>query len=482
MPGVRLYNALTRQVEPLVPIDPAEVRVYTCGPTVYDYATIGNMRAYIFADVLRRTLEYHGYRVRHVMNITDVGHLESDADEGEDKMLIGMRRERKTPWEIADFYTGAFFADAAKLNILRPTVVARATEHIPEMIEFVQRLERLGFAYEISDGVYFDLSRFPAYGLLSGLDLEGQMAGARVEANPEKRHPADFALWRKASPEHIMQWDSPWGRGYPGWHIECSAMSTKYLGDRIDIHTGGIDHIPVHHEDEIAQNDAAFGHQVVQRWMHNEFIQVDGGRMGKSLGNYFTVSDLEDRGHQPLAYRYLVLNAHYRSRLNFTWEALAGAGRALERVWQRVHQLAGAIDPPDLSRLLGGHAGRPVDEATPQRVAFGAAVGDDLGTPQAMSLLSEVLRSDGPPEAALALLLEMDRVLGLSLDLAARGQTGRPQAEAAAVPEQVQSLVVEREQARAGRDWARADAIRSRLAGLGYLVEDTPAGPKLRPR
>jgi cysteinyl-tRNA synthetase len=481
MAGLELYNALTKRIEPVVPINPAEVGIYTCGPTVYDYATIGNMRAYIFADVLRRTLELHGYRVKHVMNITDVGHLESDADEGEDKMVLGMRRERKTPWEIADLYTKVFFEHAAKLNILRPHVVARATEHIPEMIEFILRLERLGFTYEISDGVYFDISRFPAYGSLSRLDLDGQIAGARVEVNPEKRHPADFALWRKATPEHIMQWDSPWGRGYPGWHIECSAMSTKYLGDRFDIHTGGIDHIPVHHEDEIAQNDAAFGHQVVQRWMHNEFIQVDGGRMGKSLGNFYTVADLEDRGHEPLAYRYFVLNAHYRSKVNFTWEALAGAGRALVRLWQRIYELGQLAGATATAAPAAAADLPPVDE-TPQVLAFSDAVGNDLGTPQAMALLSEVLRQDGPPAVTLAILLEMDRVLGLSFDRAVRGEAGRRQVAAAAIPAGVAALLAERERARAARDWSQADALRLRMAELGYTIEDTPAGPKLKPR
>jgi len=481
MAAVRLYNALTRQVQPFVPLDPPNVGLYTCGPTVYDYATIGNMRAYIFSDVLRRTLELHGYRVKQVINITDVGHLESDADEGEDKMLLGVRRERKSPWEIAEYYTRVFFEDAAKLNILRPHVIAKATEHIPEMIEIIERLERLGVTYEISDGVYFDISKFPAYGNLSRLDLEGQMAGARVEVNPEKRHPADFALWRKASPEHIMQWDSPWGRGYPGWHIECSAMGTKYLGDRIDIHTGGIDHLPVHHEGEIAQNDTAFGHQVVQRWMHNEFLQVDGGRMGKSLGNFYTVSDLVERGFDPLAYRYFVLNAHYGSKLNFTWEALGAAQKSLSRLWQRVHDLAGSAGQDVVEALLRGDDLYPVEES-PQILAFLAAAGDDLGTPQAIPTLLEVARGDtAPPGASLAMLLAMDRLVALNLDRAMLGEmTAKPEPEDA--PAEVQELVSARERARAARDWAQADALRDRLAELGYAVEDTPAGPKLKPK
>jgi len=472
--GLRFFNTLTRRVEPFEPLDPNEVRIYTCGPTVYDYATIANMRAYLFADVLRRTLEFHGYRVKHVMNVTDVGHLVSDADEGEDKMLVSMRREGKTPWEIARHYSDVFFRHAARLNILRPTVVCRATEHIPEMIELVRRLESRGYTYETSDGVYFDISKFPGYGQLSGLDLEGQRAGARVEVNPEKRHPADFALWRKAAPEHIMQWDSPWGRGYPGWHVECSAMSTKYLGERFDIHTGGVDHIPVHHEDEIAQNDAAFGHQVVKCWMHNEFLLVDGGRMGKSLGNYYTVDDLVERGYHPLAHRYLVLNAHYRSKLNFTWEALTGAQKALERLWQRVRDLAVSSPPAETRRQLLA--------ASPEAQRFAEAVGDDLGTPEGVAMVWELARTAGDPRRALDLILLFDRVLGFSLDKAARGEIGQLKLDGDAIPEEVQSLLGKREQARIDREWGRADEIREQIGRLGYVVEDTPEGPRLRPK
>lgn len=476
MAALELWNGLTRSVEPFVPIDPAGVRVYTCGPTVYDYATIGNMRAYVFADVLRRTLEYFGLPVVHVMNITDVGHLVSDADEGEDKMLVGMRREGRTPWEIAEFYASVFFRHTHALNILRPTIVAKATEHVPEMIEFIQELEKLGYTYEISDGVYFDISKFAGYGQLSGLDLEGQMAGARVEVNLEKRHPADFALWRKASPEHIMQWDSPWGRGYPGWHIECSAMSRKYLGDRIDIHTGGIDHVPVHHEDEIAQNDAATGHQVVQRWMHNEFLLIDGGRMGKSLGNFYTIDDLVERGFHPLAYRYFALNAHYRSKLNFTWEALSGAQTALERLWQRTYEFGQRTSQAERERILNGDW--PVSES-PEALRFATAIGDDLGTAQAMSVLWEVARSDDNSPAALALLLDFDRVLGLSLDRAARGEMAT-RTEFDELPPAAKELLDRRERARAARNWAEADALRVQLGEMGFTVEDTAAGPKLK--
>jgi len=462
---VHVYNTLTRRKELLRPVNPPVVGVYTCGPTVYDYAHVGNLRAYVFADTLRRVLETAGYQVRHVMNITDVGHLMSDADEGEDKMLAGARRERKTPLEIADHYTRAFFEHAQALNIRRPTVVCRATEHIPAMIQMVRTLLERGYAYEIGDGVYFDVSRFAEYGRLSGLDLEAQEAGARVGVNPEKRHPADFALWRKADPQHLMQWDSPWGRGYPGWHIECSAMSMQYLGDRIDIHTGGADHIPVHHENEIAQSDAVAGHRVVQVWMHNEFLLVDGGRMGKSLGNAYTLDDLRQRGFHPLAFRYFCLNAHYRTKLNFTWEALEAAARALDRLWEAVYQLASCHRP----------GGRPPAEL---EEAFGEAVRDDLGLPRALALVWQVVRDEPvPAPVALDLLSRWDEVLGLGLDEAAAGRLG-PVADP--IPAEVLSMVEERRVARAARDWERADAIRQRLGDMGYTVEDGPEGPRVR--
>ncbi|MDQ7794765.1 MAG: cysteine--tRNA ligase [bacterium] len=465
MRPVYLYDTLTRRKERLEPINPPLVGIYTCGPTVYDYAHVGNLRAYVFADSLRRVLEVTGYQVRHVMNITDVGHLESDADEGEDKMVAGSRRERRTPWEIADLYTGAFLEHTAALNIKRPTVLCRATEHVPAMIAMVKTLVELGFAYEITDGVYFDVARAPGYGRLSGLDLDAQEAGARVELNPEKRHPADFALWRKAEPEHIMQWDSPWGRGYPGWHIECSAMAMEYLGRHIDIHTGGADHIPVHHENEIAQSDAVAGHPVVKRWLHNEFLMVDGGRMAKSLGNTYTLDDLAGRGYHPLAYRYFCLNAHYRTRLNFTWEALEAAARALDRLWDALYTLAGEVEEP---------APAPAELAA----AFLEAVTDDLALPRGLALAWQVIR-ERPVGAgqALGLLLEWDKVLGLSLDEAAAGRLGPA---AGRVPDEVLALLDERRAARTDRDWVRADAIRDRLAEMGYAVEDGPEGPRVR--
>ena len=315
---LKFYNTLTRTKEEFRPLNGNTVTMYSCGPTVYNYAHIGNLRTYIFMDLIRRTLKYEGYKLKGVMNITDVGHLMADSDDGEDKMAVASREQNKTPWEIAEQYTKVFFEDLAKLNISKPEIIAKATEHIPEMIDYVKSLEEGGVSYETSDGIYFDISKFPRYGCLSRANIEEQLAGARVEVNDEKRHPADFALWKKADPLHIMQWDSPWGKGYPGWHIECSAMSRKYLGECFDIHSGGVDHIPIHHENEIAQNEVLTGKQSVRFWMHGEFMLVNNGKMSKSLGNTYTIADLEKKGYDPLDFRFFCLNKGIRpARLPF---------------------------------------------------------------------------------------------------------------------------------------------------------------------
>lgn len=372
---MKLYNTLSRSKEEFIPIKPGKAGMYSCGPTVYNYAHIGNMRTYVFMDVLRRTLEAYGYKVKSVMNITDVGHLTSDADEGEDKMARAAQEQKKTPWEIAQYYTDVFFKDLQALNIKRPNLTPKATEHIKEMLDFVQALAARGYGYETDDGIYFDISKFPDYGKLSGNDLEAQLAGARVEVNQQKRHPADFALWKKAPKEHIMQWESPWGMGYPGWHIECSAMSRKYLGDTFDLHTGGVDHIPVHHENEIAQSEALLGHPAVHYWMHGEFMMVDGGKMSKSLGNTYTISDLISRGYSPLAFRYLCLNAHYRSKLNFTWEAMSGAQVSYIRLLEGAYRHKNAPSSPQAALLA--------QDAWEQ---FLEAAGDDLNIPKALGV------------------------------------------------------------------------------------------------
>lgn len=447
-----LYNTLSRSKEKFVPLIPGQVGMYVCGPTVYDYAHIGNYRAYVFADLLRRVLEYNDYSVNHVMNITDVGHLVSDADEGEDKMLAGARREQKTPWELAEYYAQDFMSSIARLNIKDPTIVCKATDHIQEMIDFTQSLLDQGFAYRIEgDGIYFNVSAFPEYGKLSGNRLEELKAGARVEINDRKRHPADFALWKDAPPEHIMQWPSPWGQGYPGWHIECSAMAMKYLGQQIDIHTGGVDHIPIHHENEIAQSEARTGQAWVRYWLHVAFLQVDGGKMAKSLNNFYTLASLEERGIEPLAYRYLCLNAHYRTPLNFTWEGIGAAQTALNRLrqgWQNLPEDDGPADTQLLHK-------------------FRAALNEDLNVPLALSYAWEALRS-GAPGSRLLLSL-FDEVLGLGLDITV-------QAVKKELPPDLASLLEERNNARADKDWSRSDQLRDELAEHGVILKDTKEG------
>ena len=446
-PELFFYNTMSRQKELFRPVAGDTARMYSCGPTVYSTAHIGNLRAYIFMDTLRRVLKRNGYKLMHVMNITDVGHLVSDEDDGEDKMVKGARERNKTPWEIADEFTRQFMEDIAALNIETPEIVSKATEHIPQMIGIIEGLVEKGYGYILSDGVYYDIARFGGYGKLSRLSLDDQLAGARVGVNPEKRNPADFALWIRAPKEHIMKWESPWGTGYPGWHIECSAMSMHYLGDRIDIHTGGVDHIPVHHENEIAQSDAYAGHRVVNTWMHNEFILVDGGKMSKSLKNDYTIADLRARGFNPLAYRYFCLNGHYRSKLNFTWDGLRAAAVSYRRFIEGAlaHRDAGreegvepahrdtehgdGVEPAyrDAGREEGvepAHrdAGRE-EGAGPEyingiREAFTAAVNDDLNISKALGVAWQAIRNPVKSRAIYDMLLEMDEVFGLGLKAA----------------------------------------------------------------
>lgn len=460
---VYLYNTLSRRKDEFVPIVPGHVGMYSCGPTVYFYASIGNFRTYIFSDILRRTLEYNGLAVKQVMNITDVGHLVSDADEGEDKMLVAAQREQKSPWEIAAHYKEVFVRDMGLLNIEPPALFAPATEHIPEMIDMVRELLRKGYAYEISDGIYYDISKFPRYGMLSGVKLEEQIAGARVEANLEKRHPADFALWKKAAKEHIMQWDSPWGMGYPGWHIECSAMERKYLGDEFDIHTGGEDHIPVHHENEIAQSWGCSGKVPARFFMHGVFLTVDGGKMSKSLGNVHTIADLGAKGFEPLSFRYLCLTAHYRSKLNFTWEALQSAQIGLRSLRRLIQKSAGEAGDAG--------AGSRHDEILDQ---FHSFVNDDLNMPRAVALLWDATKERLGREL-LDLAKQFDRVLALDL-LKGKTDDGSGSLDTGSLSGEVRSLLDERSAAREAKDWAKSDALRDRLRDLGYAVKDTKQG------
>lgn len=451
---VQLYNTLTRTVEPFTPLQAGKVGLYTCGPTVYNYAHIGNLRTYIFEDILRRVLQLNGYTVNHVMNITDVGHLTSDADDGDDKMEKGAAREDKTVWEIAQFYTDAFMQDATDLNLLKPRVICKATDHIQEQIDLVLKLSENGFTYQTSDGIYFDTSKLPDYGKLAKLDIAGLSAGNRVEMG-EKKHPTDFALW-KFSPvksKRQMEWNSPWGVGFPGWHIECSAMSLKYLGDHFDIHTGGIDHIPVHHTNEIAQNEGALGHQTVNYWLHGEFLLTNDERMAKSEGNFLTLQLLKDKGYDPLAYRYFCFSAHYRSKLNFGWEALDGAQNTLQNLRRQIQSWD-----------------KPTEVDTSIMEQFTTAVNNDLDMPKALAVLWTMVRSNLPTAIKHATVLEMDIVLGLQLNQSP-----------AEIPPAVMELVLAREAVRKAKQWAESDKLRDELTRLGYSVEDTKTGPRVFP-
>jgi cysteinyl-tRNA synthetase len=463
---MRVFNTYTRRKEEFEPIEPGKVRMYNCGPTVYDFAHIGNFRAFIFADVLRRTLEYFGWQVAQIMNITDVGHMTSDADEGEDKIAMAARQQRKDPWQLAEFYTAAFFEDIARLNILPAQKYPRATEHIPEIIALVQKLIQRGHAYVVNGTVYYEVSTFPEYGRLSGNTIEDLRAGARVEVNPEKRAPEDFALW-KQDPKHIMQWDSPWGRGFPGWHIECSAMSIKYLGEQFDIHTGGEDHFFPHHECEIAQSEGATGKAPwVKYWMHNRFLLVNGQKMSKSLGNFFTLRDLLEKGFDPMAVRYVLMSTHYRQPLNFTLESVEAAKSSLRRLKDFRLRLKGSNakrDSPELPAVL-----------EKGKNGFDAVLSDDLNTSAALAALFDMARdvnklelSRADADRAAALLASFDRVMGVL----GEEKEESPDAE-------IESLIRRRDEARAKRDFKTSDEIRNQLKAKGIILEDSPGGTR----
>jgi cysteinyl-tRNA synthetase len=479
--GLKLFNTLGRRLEEFVPIQEGHVGLYCCGPTVYNYAHIGNLRTYVFEDILRRVLERNGYRVKHVMNITDVGHLTDDADEGEDKMLVGARERGMTVWEIAEHFTEAFFKDIEKLDIVPPTVRCRATQHIPEMQELVRRLEDRGLTYQAGGNVYFSIDEFPRYGELALLDRQELKAGARIEVDSAKRNPHDFVLWFTQSKfEHqAMQWDSPWGRGYPGWHLECSAMSMKYLGEQFDIHTGGVDHINVHHTNEIAQSEGATGKKWVNYWLHGEFLIMPSGRMGKSEGNMVTLSTLEEHGYHPLDYRYFLFGAHYRTQLTFSWEALDAAKAARASLIDQLRDLAdaspggmdAAADVPVRRRSGSAAASALGPVAAEAADQIDDALNDDLNAPKALGILRALLkREDVPAVERLAVALDADQVLGLRMR-----ESVETRSELA--PE-LAAMIAQREEARAARDFATADALRDTLREAGVIIEDTPAGTK----
>ena len=453
------YNTLTRSKEKFKPLNNEEVRIYSCGPTVYKDATIGNMRTNIFQDVLRRVLRYNGYKIKHAMNITDVGHLVSDGDEGEDKMLKSAREEHKTPLEIAQHYTELFFKDMEYLNLETPEIVCKATEHIQEMLEYVEELVNNGYAYETSTAIYFDISKLDKYPILSNLNLDEQKAGARVDVDPEKRNPYDFALWIKAPENHLMKWDSPWGPSYPGWHIECSAMGRKYLGEQFDIHTGGIDLIPTHHENEIAQSRGACGKIPANYWLHGEYLLINGGKMSKSLGNVYLIKDFIEKGYDPLVYKLFSYSCHYRNKLNFTWEGIEATAKSLERLKNgyQVH-LAGKEEISE--EIVNEYEER-----------FHKAINDDLNMPLAMGVVWEVVRNEKKSPKLAKLLEKFDSVLGLKITEKTKNEEE--------IPEEILKLVEQRKEARANKDWVKSDELRDLINQKGYNVKDTKEGMEI---
>ena len=454
---IYFYNTLTKQKDLFKPIEEGKVKIYSCGPTVYKDATIGNMRTNLLNDTLRRVLKYNGYELKHVMNITDVGHLVSDGDEGEDKMLKSAREEHKSPLEIAEHYTKLFFRDLERLNIETPEVVCKATDHIKEMLEMVQKIMKNGYAYETSTAIYFDVSKLDKYGILSGINLNDQKAGARVDVDPEKRNPYDFALWIKAPANHLMKWDSPWGPSYPGWHIECSAMSTKYLGEEFDIHTGGIDLVPTHHENEIAQNKGACGKNPAHYWIHGEYLLINGGKMSKSLGNTYLIDDIIARGYSPLAYRLFNYSCHYRGKLNFTWEGIESANTSLIRLREGYQKhLNGNSDISD--EIIADIENR-----------FHQAINDDMNMPLALSVVWEAVKYPEKSPKIAQLLKKFDIVLGIKID----------EVQETKIPQEILDLVEERKQARSDKNWNESDRLRDLIAEKGYIVKDTKDGTEV---
>ena len=453
--ALKFFDTYERKVRDFEPLSADKVGIYACGPTVYDFAHIGNLRTYLFEDLLKRVLQANGFEVNHVVNITDVGHLTSDADTGEDKMELGSQRTGLSAWELADFYTKAFQRDLKRLNIITPNLWCKATDHIAEQIDFISDLEKKGFTYRTSDGVYFDSTRLDNYGHLARLDIEGLKAGARVDQG-ERRSVTDFALW-KFSPENEerqMEWSSPWGKGFPGWHIECSAMSAKYLGDFFDIHCGGEDHIPIHHTNEIAQTEASRGTRLANFWMHGYFLRIDNAKMAKSSGEFLTLDLLSERGFSPMDYRYLCHTAHYRTQMTFSWQSLESARAALKRLYE--------------SAWSWGESG---EVSTAYLKSFNDCLNDDLNMPKALAVVWEMIRSDEADAVKKATILACDEVMGLDID------AWRP--EEIVVPDSVQTLVQEREQARSDKNWGKADELRDEILSLGFVLEDTREGTSI---
>ncbi len=463
---MELYNTMSRKIEEFVPIKENQVSMYCCGPTVYNYAHIGNLRTFIFEDILKRTLLNNGYKVKHVMNITDVGHLTGDGDDGEDKLGKRSKETGKSVWDIAAFYTDAFFKDEEELNIIRPTIVCKATDHIGDMIKLIQKLEERGHTYTSGGNVYFSIDTIDDYGKLSGQSNDDKLSGARIEVDGNKRNPKDFVLWFTKSKfgDQAMMWDSPWGRGYPGWHIECSAMSMKYLGETFDLHCGGIDAIPVHHTNEIAQSEAATGKKWVNYWCHGEFLLNDKGKMSKSSGEFLTLQALIKHGYSPLDYRYFCLGGHYRTQLKFSWEALDHARSAREKLFNTVAEL----------KKDGKNEKNIDNKAKEYYQSFMSSMNSDLKSPEALANMWKMLKDNSLSSSdKLSVLYLMDNILGLGLEKI------EAKKEEKVGGEREWALVEERALAKKNKDYSRADEIRKELVELGYIVKDTPSGPIL---
>jgi len=463
-----LYNTLSRTKEEFIPIDPDEVRMYSCGPTVYNYQHIGNLRTFFFEDILLRVLKYNGYNIKYVMNITDVGHLVSDSDEGEDKMEISAKLQGKTVWELADYYTSVFKRDIYLMNILPPGIYCKATDYIKEQVELIKCLELKGFTYLTSDGVYFDTAKFPDYGKLAKLDIKGLQEGARIEFSKEKKNITDFALWKFSleKEQRQMEWDSPWGKGFPGWHIECSAMSKALLGNHLDIHCGGIDHIPIHHTNEIAQSEACNGEKFVNYWIHGEFLDMGNEKMSKSTGKFITLQTLMDKGYSPMDYRYFLLMAHYKKKLKFSFEALDAAKNGYKNLVGKILNLKRqpSRDEPQLSEIVSEYVKK-----------FSETVNDDMNMPEAMAVLWDMLKDENLSSSKkLELAYDFDKVFGLELNKVEEEKSN------ADIPEEIQTLVDQRTEAKKNKDFKLADDIRNKVKENGYEILDNKDGVEIR--
>ena len=464
MPDIYLTNTLTKKKELFTPKVKGFVGIYSCGPTVYWNQHIGHMYAYVQWDILVRFLMYLNYKVKWVMNITDVGHMTSDEDTGEDKMEKGAKREGVSVWELADKYITQFEESIRLLNITNPFVLSRATKHISQQIELIKKIEERGFSYRTKMGVVFDTSKFLEYSKFANLDLSKQKKGEETEIDPEKKSPWDFFLWVTGRPNHIMQWESPWGKGYPGWHIECTAMSTFYLGENFDIHTGGIEHIPVHHTNEIAQGFGAFGYKTANFWLHNAWLKAQGEKMSKSLGNYLTVQDLSAKGYDPIALRYLIISSHYKKGINFSFDALDASASALKKL----RELVGGLETSQRNVV----SEEKLAKTQKYRRDFENALADDLNVPRALAVLWEVVKSNIPSSDKYDLAISFNEVLGLKLN----------ESKSIEIGDDINKLVLERDKVRNKGDFNESDRLRKEIESKGFVLEDTPGGTKIKPK